>query len=155
MLDALSLREGEKRRGADASSRKTRGADRKNSNGEEGYEEDAIAEEQMEVAKLLHKKLPKRLGPQLHGKTRESDFVCGWRDAFYVARHLCCSSMRFAKELLSEREMEERKQHPTAKDDQESTGKPKRTSKNWKFSKAPPNNFEEDVTNHAIRGTLF
>ena len=133
LLDALSLREERRGGGADASSRgKTRGSDRKNSNGEEGYEEDAqFAEEQMEVAKLLHKiHCPKDWDSQLHllKLAKVTLFMVEKSAMRFSLSALCYSSMRFAKELLSEREMEERKQHPTAKVDQESTnGKPKRT----------------------------
>ena len=133
LLDALSLREERRGGGADASSRgETRGSDRKNSNGEEGYEEDAqFAEEQMEVAKLLHKiHCPKDWDSQLHllKLAKVTLFAGGEKRMRFTLPALCYSSMRFAKELLSEREMEERKQHPTAKVDQESTnGKPKRT----------------------------
>ena len=157
LLDALSLRE--ERRG------KTRGNinNKKNSDGDEGYEENAqFAEEQMDVAKLLHKiHCPNDWDSQLHllKLAKVTLFAGGEKRMRFTLPALCYSSMRFAKELLSEREIEERKQHLPCKRRPRKLmeeDKPKRTRRTRNFRKAPPNNFEEDVTNYApIRGTVF
>ena len=134
LLDALSLRE--ERRG------KTRGNinNKKSSDGDEGHEENAqFAEEQMDVAKLLHKiHCPNDWDSQLHllKLAKVTLFSGGEKRMRFTLPALCYSSMRFAKELLSERELEERKQHPPAKMNDEDAAaagklmeedKPKRT----------------------------
>ena len=134
LLDALSLRE--ERRG------KTRGNinNKKSSDGDEGHEENAqFAEEQMDVAKLLHKiHCPNDWDSQLHllKLAKVTLFSGGEKRMRFTLPALCYSSMRFAKELLSERELEERKQHPPAKMNNEDAAaagklmeedKPKRT----------------------------
>ena len=134
LLDALSLRE--ERRG------KTRGNinNKKSSDGDEGHEENAqFAEEQMDVAKLLHKiHCPNDWDSQLHllKLAKVTLFSGGEKRMRFTLPALCYSSMRFAKELLSERELEERKQHPPVKknnEDDDAAGKlmekdkPKRT----------------------------
>lgn len=134
LLDALSLRE--ERRG------KTRGNinNKKSSDGDEGHEENAqFAEEQMDVAKLLHKiHCPNDWDSQLHllKLAKVTLFSGGEKRMRFTLPALCYSSMRFAKELLSERELEERKQHPPVKKNNEDDAaagklmeedKPKRT----------------------------
>ena len=77
-------------------------------------EEDAqFAEEQMDVAKLLHKiHCPHDWDAQLHllKLAKVTLFTGGEKRMRFTLPALCYSSMRFAKELLSEREVEENKQ---------------------------------------------
>ena len=134
LLDALSLRE-ERRESAYArKTNETINTKKANNDGEEGYEEDAqFAEEQMDVAKLLHKiHCPNDWDSQLHllKLAKVTLFSGGEKRMRFTLPALCYSSMRFAKELLNERELEERRQHPeraAAGKQTSSDDKPKRT----------------------------